>query len=78
MTCPDLCTAAKCAELEARISALEQALELFEAAFEAHLSQDIPEAHYYAPSDLLEELEPDVSVGVFDLGGNTYGKLSCI
>ena len=56
MTCPDLCTAAKCEELEARISALEQALELVEAAFEAHVSQDIPEAHNYIP---------DPSVGLF-------------
>ena len=45
MSCSDLCTAAKCQELENRIGALEQALELLEAAFEAHTQQDIPEAH---------------------------------
>lgn len=49
MSCPDLCTAAKCQELEARIGALEQALELIEAAFEAHVNQQIPEAHQYFP-----------------------------
>ena len=49
MTCPDLCTAAKCEELENRISALEQTIELLVASFEAHVSQDIPEAHNYVP-----------------------------
>jgi flagellar hook-basal body complex protein FliE len=49
MSCDNLCTAAKCEELENRISALEQALELLEASFEAHTNQDIPEAHNYEP-----------------------------
>ncbi len=47
MSCDDLCTAAKCRELENRIGALEQALELLEASFEAHTQQEIPEAHNY-------------------------------
>lgn len=34
MACPDLCTAAKCEELEQRIKALEEALE-------KHKQQDI-------------------------------------
>lgn len=51
MSCADLCTAAKCRELEARIGALEQALELLEASFEAHTNQDIPEAHDYQPPE---------------------------
>ncbi|MDJ0593348.1 MAG: hypothetical protein QNJ72_25740 [Pleurocapsa sp. MO_226.B13] len=55
MACSDLCTAAKCQELEERIGALEQALELLEAAFEAHLTQAIPEAHDYTP------IEPEPS-----------------
>ena len=42
MSCPDLCTAQKCQELEARIANLEQALALLEAAFETHVDQDIP------------------------------------
>lgn len=62
MSCPDLCTAAKCQELEKRIGALEQALELLEASFEAHTNQAIPEAHDYNP-DTEQNLEP--SVGVF-------------
>ena len=41
--CPDLCTAAKCAELEAKINELEAKL-LF------HLIQDIPEAHDFNSS----------------------------
>ncbi len=47
MSCPDLCTAEKCRELERRIAALETALELLEASFEAHTQQDIPIAHDY-------------------------------
>ena len=47
MSCDNLCTAAKCEELENRISALEQALELLEASFEAHTNQEIPTAHNY-------------------------------
>jgi hypothetical protein len=49
MSCDNLCTAAKCQELENRIGALQQALELLEASFEAHTNQDIPEAHDYQP-----------------------------
>ena len=60
MTCPDLCTAAKCEELERRISALEQALELLEASFEAHTQQDIPKAHNYEPT---VNVEADISDG---------------
>ena len=60
MTCPDLCTAAKCEELERRIGALEQALELLEASFEAHTNQDIPEAHNYEPK---VNVEADISDG---------------
>ncbi len=51
MTCPDLCTAAKCQELEERIGRLEQNLELLEAAFEAHTDLNIPEAHDYIEPD---------------------------
>jgi hypothetical protein len=40
MSCDNLCTAAKCAELEARINALE-------ADLAAHKAQDIPQAHKY-------------------------------
>ena len=72
MTCPDLCTAAKCAELEQRIGALEQALELLEAAFEAHTKQDIPEAHNYI-SEPPPPSDPQVTVGVFELGNNQFG-----
>ncbi len=60
MTCPDLCTAAKCEELERRIGALEQALELLEASFEAHIQQDIPQAHNYEPR---VNVEADISDG---------------
>lgn len=49
MSCPDLCTAAKCEELERRINALEIGLELLQASFNAHVSQDIPTAHDYKP-----------------------------
>jgi alpha-L-arabinofuranosidase len=48
-SCPDICTADKCRELEERISALEIALELLEAAFNVHVNQNIPEAHDYQP-----------------------------
>src|SRR6056300_769705 len=49
MTCDNLCTAAKCEELERRISAIEQNLALLTASFQAHTSQDIPTAHEYKP-----------------------------
>ena len=66
MACPDLCTAAKCEELERRIEALEQALELLEASFEAHTQQDIPEAHKYKPAWDVEVnvLRNEIFVGV--------------
>lgn len=120
MTCSDLCTAAKCEELENRMGALEQALELLEASFEAHTQQDIPEAHGFnfevpepEPTDdssvnvtitgrgdntflvtvkvgneqdsdgftvdipdlpeIPEPVEPEVSIGVFELVQDTYG-----
>ena len=63
MACPDLCTAAKCEELERRIGALEQALELLEAAFETHTSQNIPIAHDYSP---------DVNVDVSERNNNQF------
>ena len=53
MVCTDFCTAAKCAELEARIGALEQALSLLEASFNAHTTADIPTAHTYTPDFAL-------------------------
>ncbi len=53
-TCENLCTAAKCRELEQRIQQLEAAFQILEgdlAVLEAdlsnHKSQGIPEAHYY-------------------------------
>ena len=45
--CGDLCTAAKCEELERRIEALEQALE-------EHKQQNIPEAHQFKPAWSVE------------------------
>jgi predicted ATP-grasp superfamily ATP-dependent carboligase len=62
MACSDLCTAAKCEELEERIGRLEQALDLLQASFNAHISEAIPEAHDYQ--------EPDVTVSLA-VGGNT-------
>lgn len=47
--CGDLCTAAKCAELESRIAKLEVDLDTLKAAFEAHDAQPIPIAHEYDP-----------------------------
>ena len=58
-------TAAKCEELEARISALEQALELLEAAFEAHVSQNIPTAHDYIPDPSVSLFFNDGILEVF-------------
>ena len=46
-SCADFCTKAECAELQARISALESALELLQASFNAHTNQEIPTAHNY-------------------------------
>ena len=60
MSCDNLCTAAKCEELENRISALEQALELIQASFEAHTQQDIPEAHNYNPPPF--DFEPYINI----------------
>ncbi|MEY2833395.1 MAG: hypothetical protein RLZZ574_2654 [Cyanobacteriota bacterium] len=62
MSCDNLCTAAKCEELENRISALEQTLELIQAAFEAHTQQDIPQAHNYNPPPADFEIPFDLIV----------------
>jgi len=62
MSCDNLCTAAKCQELEERIGRLEQIVDLLQAALEAHVSQPIPQAHDYE--------EPEVSVSLA-VGGNT-------
>lgn len=52
--CSDLCTAAKCEELENRIELLEQDLALLLAAFNAHVEQAIPEAHQYTSDPHVE------------------------
>ena len=65
MTCPDLCTAEKCRELEARIGELERALKLLEASFEAHTQQNIPEAHEYFPYVQVDLRILDNTMGVF-------------
>ena len=62
MTCPDICTAEKCQELERRIGALEQAIELLEASFETHTQQNIPQAHNYSP-----EVTVNVTVAYGDI-----------
>ena len=49
MSCPDICTAEKCRELEARIQALEGLLESLTNDFNTHLSDNIPTAHAYIP-----------------------------
>ena len=67
-SCPDLCTAAKCQELEARINVLESDFALLKASFDAHIKQEIPEAHQYKPkvrvNNVIEDntLITDVSV----------------
>lgn len=61
MSCDNLCTAAKCQELEARLGRLELIVDLLEASFETHVSQPIPTAHDYE--------EPEVSVSLA-VGGN--------
>jgi len=66
--CTNFCTRAECEALAARIGALEQALELLEASFEAHTQQQIPQAHQYTPeitvNSVIEngELITDVTV----------------
>ena len=67
MTCPDLCTAEKCRELEARIGELEQAYSLIKASFEAHTQQPIPIAHDYDGGAGDLSLRPSVGV-YFDDG----------
>lgn len=49
MACPDICTAEKCRELEARIQALEGLVESLTNDFNTHLSDNIPTAHSYIP-----------------------------
>ncbi len=60
MTCPDLCTAEKCRELEDRIRKLEEDLELLTNNFNTHLSNNIPTAHSYTPK---LEVESKLSSG---------------
>ncbi|MGK7949883.1 MAG: hypothetical protein AB4368_14135 [Xenococcaceae cyanobacterium] len=52
LNCPDLCTADKCRELEARIVQLEQAVNILNELIDNHLELDIPFAHDYNPSEL--------------------------
>ncbi len=61
MACADLCTAAKCAELEQRIVYLEQALSELSTAFRTHTFESIPTAHDFSP-DL--KVETNLSSGV--------------
>lgn len=77
MACPALCTAEKCAELEARIGALEQALELLEAAFEAHTQQPIPTAHNYQPNITVNTvLDGDVLISEITIDGQqSFGQV---
>ena len=51
--CQDLCTAAKCQELEEKIEQLELDLALLRVRFDAHLLQPIPTAHDYDEPELL-------------------------
>lgn len=73
MTCPDLCTAEKCRELEGRIGALEQALELLEAAFEAHTNQAIPIAHNYTPYVKVDLRVDNYTLACFVAVDDYYG-----
>lgn len=52
LNCPDLCTADKCRELEARIEQLEQTVNILNELIDNHLELDIPFAHNYNPSEL--------------------------
>lgn len=52
--CEALCTAAKCAELEAKISILEEQLQALEFRFNNHLEEPIPRAHNYQPKVNVE------------------------
>ena len=68
MSCGDLCSAAKCAELENRIEFLEEALSFLQNAFDVHRNESIPQAHTYQPTVttvvLLDEniLKVDVDI----------------
>jgi hypothetical protein len=54
MSCDNLCTAAKCAELEIRINALEAVVDFLMAELDAHKALDIPQAHNYEPTVKLD------------------------
>jgi hypothetical protein len=54
MSCDNLCTAAKCAELELRISSLEAVISNLIDDLEIHKSRDIPTAHNYEPTVKLD------------------------
>jgi Collagen triple helix repeat (20 copies) len=61
--CTDFCTAAKCQELEQKITQLESELTNLKNQFEQHIQQSIPEAHQYKP-----EVKVDVSLATSDDG----------
>lgn len=62
-SCPDICTADKCRELEERIVFLEANLKLLQDSLTNHINQNIPIAHPY---------EPDVDVALaVDNSNNT-------
>jgi hypothetical protein len=54
MSCDNLCTAAKCAELEARINDLQAQLTNLKQLVDNHLAADIPQAHNYEPTVKLD------------------------
>ena len=49
MTCPDLCTAAKCEELEFEILVLKAQIKELSNVVAEHINQDVYQAHKYNP-----------------------------
>ncbi|MEL6494097.1 MAG: hypothetical protein AAFQ41_03110 [Cyanobacteria bacterium J06623_7] len=49
-SCGDLCTAAKCAELEARIDGLQQLLHELTVHLQDHINLPVPYSHQYLPN----------------------------
>jgi hypothetical protein len=54
MSCDNLCTAAKCAQLEALIEDLQAQINNLKQKLEIHLDADIPQAHDYKPTVKLD------------------------
>ncbi|MBE9171400.1 hypothetical protein IQ238_29210, partial [Pleurocapsales cyanobacterium LEGE 06147] len=76
--CENLCTAAKCQELENRINDLEGELRTLKERFESHLNQDIPIAHNYNSNLRVEAFlnSKELGISISDVTSNDTASVN--